>query len=440
MVQAPFEDCVYSDTAAPPPRTERLEGQRRADVVLVGAGYTGLSAALHLAERGVEVVVLEAQEIGWGGSGRNQGHCVPTFLFRTPDQVIRRLGPHWGPRMVRLQADSAQFVFDLIRAHGIDCEAAQTGTIQAAHRPGALDLIRRRCDLYASLGKACTLLDKSEVAELTGSERYFGGWLHPEGGHLNPLGYARGLARVATARGARIFTRSPVTRLARREGAWRAETPHGSVAADKVAIATNAYTDDCWPGLRNSCYIVGSYNVATEPLPDHLRRTILAGNQNVCDTRRFTQFYRLDGEGRIVTGGFDNGRRGVDPPFTKNTMSRRIQWVYPHLGDIAWKWYWHGDVAMTLDTLPRLLELAPGVMAVNGYSGRGVPVATPMGAILAGAIGDARPDELPLPISRMRTIPARRLLGDVIPRIIGPYYRWRDRQAMRREGLAEPYF
>ena len=209
-------------------------------MAVIGAGYTGLPTALHLAKAGVRVVVIEAEEAGYGGSGRNAGHCSPIFLHHTPEQVVAALGPRFGPRMIDLQIDAGNLVFGLIEQYGIDCEGAQNGLITAAHTPSAVPACEAKCAQYTALGKAARVLDREEVASLTGSERYAGGWFHPEGGHLNPLGYARGLARAAISEGAVIHTASPVRRVVPAGTGWRVETPRGAVVADKVVIATNA--------------------------------------------------------------------------------------------------------------------------------------------------------------------------------------------------------
>jgi len=180
----------------------------------------------------------------------------------------------------------------------MDCEAAQNGIIYAAHTPGKLTMLERRNEQYARWGKPCRMLSKDEVADKTGSDKYHGGWLHPEGGHLNPLGYARGLARAALEEGARIHTRSPVRALTPSGTRWRAETPTGAVTADKVVVATDAYTGELWPKLGAAFFMLTAFNVASAPLSENVRRTVLPYNNNVIDTRKDSQYYKLDKDGR----------------------------------------------------------------------------------------------------------------------------------------------
>lgn len=199
---APLEPSLWYATAAAAPVTAALDGEIETEVCVIGGGYTGLSTALHLAEAGVDVVLLEAKAIGFGGSGRNAGHCTPTFHFYEIPVIRTMLGEPFASRLIKRQTDAANLVFDLIRRHRIDCEGVQTGYVKAAHAPGVLPKMEQQCGYYQSVGKATKLLSRDEVEYMTGSPRYYGGWFHPEGGHLNPLGYARGLARAAMVAGA----------------------------------------------------------------------------------------------------------------------------------------------------------------------------------------------------------------------------------------------
>ncbi|MGH6952949.1 MAG: NAD(P)/FAD-dependent oxidoreductase [Alphaproteobacteria bacterium] len=434
----PLETALWAETAQPAPETHPLEGEARADVAVVGAGYTGLSTALHLARRGVRVVVLEAEEIGYGASGRNASMCSPTFLHQEPDDVVRLLGPKFGPRMVRLQADAAELVFGLIRTYGMDCEAAQNGIIYAAHTPGKLASLERRNEQYARWGKPCRMLSKDEVADRTGSDKYHGGWLHPEGGHINPLGYARGLARAALEEGARIHTRSPVRALTPSGTRWRAETPTGAVTADKVVVATDAYTGELWPKLGAAFFMLTAFNVASAPLSENVRRTVLPYNNNVIDTRKDSQYYKLDKDGRLVAGSVAIWRRGFDEAYSRDMFTRRFRYLFPQLGEVDWRWHWYGYLAMVPNRLARLVDLAPGVMAAYGYSGRGVPTATAMGPVLAAYAAGVPKDELAVPVTRLEPVLTRKALSFLVPKVFGPLYQWMDARAMRKDGLTPP--
>ena len=245
---------VWTATAPPAPATDRLEGEVKAPIAIVGAGYMGLATALYLARAGIQAVVLEAEEVGFGASGRNGGHCTPTFHFRA-DHSLAAIRAQYGARaerLIALQTSAAERVFGLIADYGIACEAVRVGCLHAAHRPGAMRLLEAKHADYAALGRPCRLIDKSETARLTGSERFHGGWLYEDAGHLNPLAYARGLAAAALKEGARIFTRSPVAKIVRSGSNWRLATPSGAVTAERVVIATGAYSGAAWPPLKRA--------------------------------------------------------------------------------------------------------------------------------------------------------------------------------------------
>ncbi len=435
MQRQPLEPSLWYATAPPPPSTVALEAAVEADVAIVGAGYTGLAASIHLGQKGVKTAVLEAEEIGFGGSGRNAGHCTPTFHVFDLATVRRILGQPWAERLIARQTNGANLVFGLIRRYGIDCEAVQSGYIQAAHAPAAMRKIAKRCADYASVGKACRMLDRDEVRELSGSERFFGGWFHPEGGHLNPLGFARGLARAAIQEGAAIYTQSPVTKIAPSGARWRVETPKGAVLADKVVVGTGAYTDGFWPGLERSFSILSVAVLASQPLGDNVRRVVLPRNTTLVDSRGDPTVYKYNGEGRLVTAAFVERRRGRDVAYTKKLMADRLQFLHPELTGLDWQYYWYGDLDMQPRTFPRLFELAPGVVASLGYSGRGVPTGTMMGTVLADWASGMPASELTLPLEPLKRAP---FYMAAVTRLALPYFRLRDGWASRRAGIAEP--
>ena len=222
--------------------------------MVVGAGYTGLSAALRLAEAGCRVAVLEGAAVGFGGSGRNVG-LVNAGLWLPPDDVAERLGEEHGERLLDLLGDAPRFVFDLVERHGILCEAERAGTLHCAAGPKGLRDIERRTAQWAARGAPVRLLGAAETTARTGTGAYIGSLFDARAGTVQPLAYARGLARAAIAAGARVFAESPVVgceRVASGGGAWRVFTPSGSVSADWVVVATNAYTAAPWPELRGS--------------------------------------------------------------------------------------------------------------------------------------------------------------------------------------------
>jgi glycine/D-amino acid oxidase-like deaminating enzyme len=400
---------LWAATAEPAPACPPLAGEQQADVVVVGGGLTGLSATLHLAERGARVVLLEAVEPGFGGSGRNGGQVIPGLKI-DPDEMTARFGPERGARLAELAGGAADLVFDLVKRHRIACDARQDGWIRAAHAPAGLRQVETTARQWARLGAPVEVLDRPAVAERLGTDAYVGGLLHRAGGGLNPLGLCRGLARAAQGLGAVIASRSPVLEATREGGAWRVRTAGGAVRADQLVIGTNAYGDLAgpgagpWPALPRTVIPVFSYQAATEPLPDAVRRTILPRGQVVSDTRRLLLYFRLDPAGRLVMGGRGRFHDATDPVLYRAVMARATR-LYPQLGAPRWAFWWSGKVALTLDHVPHLHEPAPGVLAALGYNGRGVAMATALGKVLAERAQGLPADRLPLPPTPVRPIP-----------------------------------
>lgn len=403
MTDPVLPNSLWAATAIAPARMPPLQGQRRADAVVVGGGFTGLSAALHLAEAGADTVLLEAAEPGWGASGRTGGQVIPGLKL-DPDELVARFGPERGERLVLFAGGVADLVFDLVKRHGIDCHAAQAGWIQGIHARSRMALAEARVEQWARRGAAVELLDADRMAELTGTERYAGGWIDRRGGMLQPLSFARGLAHAALRVGAAVHGRAPATALLRDGNGWRVETPGGAVIADQVLLATNAYGDGLWPGLRQSVIPVFSYQVATRPLGDSLRRSVLAGGMPVSDTRRLLNYFRLDHTGRLVVGGRGRFCDTAPPRYYRHIVDA-LNWLYPRIGPVALDYRWAGRVALTLDHLPHLNEPAPGLHAMLGYNGRGVAMATACGRMMAERMQGMPASELPLPTSPLKPVP-----------------------------------
>lgn len=419
-----FTHGLYAATARPAAAISPLGAEREADVVIVGGGFTGLSAALHLAERGIAAVVLEAEELGHGASGRNGGQVNPG-VYPDPDTVLARLGEATGRRLLDLSSSAPDFTFDLIARLGIDCEAERTGTVRAGYHENWLPGLRSTLAQLGRTGSPARWIDRDELRAVTGTARYLGGIFFPQGGKLNPLSYARGLAEAVRAAGAGIHGRSRVTRLDWTGDRWRASTPGGSVTARHVVLATNAYTDGLWPGLSRSVVPVWSTIVATEPLdPSHLK-DVMPGGGVLYESGLNTVYYRVDAGGRLLMGG-----RSVQRPVSGIGDARHLaayaSQLWPALRDTRWDHAWNGCVAVTQDKLIHLHEPAPGVIAALGYNGRGVAMATAMGSVIARRIAGEPASDLPLPVTGIEPYPFRSFarLG-VEARLI--YGRVRDR-------------
>ncbi len=433
---SPFETTLWYATADPAPTCAELDETVSADVCIVGAGYSGMTTALELAKQGVAVALVEAQEPGFGGSGRNAGHCTPTFTHYTLPHLRRMLGEPWAERLIARQTRANDKVSTLIRDYQINCEWQQNGYFMGALTPGHLRDIAAKVETYNAVGARTRAVDPAEAEAFTGSPRFLGGWVHEEGGHLNPLGYARGLARAAMQEGVKLYARSPVTGC-RRDGArWRVETAKGAVLAEKVLFTTGAYTVGGWPKLDRTFKILRVFVAATQPLDPETRRTVLPHNTTMHDGRGDIYVYKYNREGRIVASMFPMGRRGVDPAYTARVMTDRLKWLHPQIKEkIRWEYLWWGELDMQAKTIPRLYGLAPGVAAMTGLSGRGVPTGSMLGGILGEWAMGVPEKDLSLRVEPLKAAP---FYMDYGPKLSLRWFRARDWLAAKTGGAALP--
>ena len=422
-----FPPSIWADASPSRRLAPALEGETRADVVVIGAGFTGLSAALSLAERGRKVIVLEAAAVGWGASGRNNGQVIPTMTGAEPDGMARRFGEA-GERFAQLVSDSATMLFDLVRRCDIDCEAVQNGWIQPAHSPGRVKLSAARVEAWGRRGAPVRLLDRAQTREITGSDFWHGAMLNDSGGHINPLAFARGLARAAEEAGARICEASPVETLTRAPSGWIAATAKGRVVADQALIASNAYTDWFAPGLApelaHSLIPVLSWQMATAPQSEAVRASVIPGRQALSDTQGDLHFFRWDARGRLVTGG------GLIVPWNgaarlRRRIGARLARVFPQMGTPTFDFVWNGRIGVTGDRTPRFHHLGEGLWTWIACNGRGVALATALGPVFADAFDGKRDDELPIPITRPKPYPMHAAARLVAPNMLA-WYRYKD--------------
>jgi len=299
---------------------------------------------------------------------------------------------------------TADLVFDLIARHQIECDARRSGWIQGAPGPQGLAQVRQRAEEWLAEGADVAVLERGEVEGRTGTNAYVGAFLDRRGGTVQPLSYARGLARAAAAAGARIHGDSPAVALERVGQNWKLTTPAGTVTASHAVLCTNGYTDQLWPGLAETVIPVLSSVVATEPLSDNLRKVILPGREGVSETRRVLNWFSVDGKGRLVFGGRAHQHESEDPRAFGAVVARLTS-AFPILGEPRIEFRWAGYVALTTDHVPHLNELAPNLFAGLGYNGRGVAMSTMMGKLLAERVAGARAEDTSLPTTTLTPIP-----------------------------------
>ncbi|SDK66445.1 sarcosine oxidase [Pseudomonas delhiensis] len=402
VVPRHLPQSLWAASATPAQATPPLQGELETDVAIVGAGFTGLSTALHLAELGIRACVLDAGEPGWGASGRNGGQVIPGLKF-DPEQLLAKFGEQ-GEYLCEVAGNAADEVFSLIQRHGIDCDATRKGWIQPAASPAALRGIEQRAEQWRRRGVPVELLDREAVARRIGNDHYLGAWVDPRAGSVQPLSYVRGLVRAALAAGARVHGHSPVLSLRRQAGRWQLALAGGArVRAEKVLLATNGYTDGLWPGLRRTLIAANSFIIATRPLSPQLAASVLPGGEVCSDARRLLLYFKRDAQGRLLLGGRGPfGEPSGDGDW--NHLQRSLAQLYPQLAGVPIEYRWSGRVALTQDFLPHLHEPAPGLSTLLGYNGRGVAMATTLGRHMALRLA-GRGERFPLPPAPLKPIP-----------------------------------
>lgn len=392
---------LWEATAPAAPGTWPLTGHVKVDVAVVGGGFTGMSAALHLAGKGVSVAVLEGAEIGFGGSGRNVG-LVNAGMWVLPSAITSELGDVYGPRLLALLGNAPSAVFDLIARHGIDCEAVHKGTLHCAWGRRGVEDITERARQWRELGAPVELLNAPKTLELTGTAAYAASLLDKRAGTIQPLAYVRGLAAAAMHAGVRIHTGTAVTQARDSGSAWELGTGSGgTLSSSWVIVATNAYTrsGSAWPGIQDELVRLPYFNLATAPLPPDLAASILPEGQGAWDTRKVLSSFRRDASGRLVFGSV-GALRGPGQKIHRDWGQRALGKLFPQLKGVAFEHAWYGSIGMTANALPRFHQLDRNVVSFSGFNGRGIAPGTVFGRELARLVlGEIGVQDLPLPVT-----------------------------------------
>ncbi|MDD9990303.1 MAG: FAD-binding oxidoreductase [Rhodospirillales bacterium] len=374
----------YEASARAHPTWPSLEGDVRADICVIGGGYTGLSCALHLAERGFSTLLLEARRIGNGASGRNGGQ-LGSGHRRGQSTLERELGEEQARLLWSLAEEAKALVRERIARHGIECDL-KPGIAIAAHRPRHFrTLVREAEHLRSRYGyEQVDVLDRAALRAEVASEDFHGGLMDCGAGHLHPLDYARGLARATAEAGVNIREETPVTGLAPGSPCTVRAGPH-TVTADVVVLACNGYLDALDPGCGNRVMPINNFILATEPLGQKRARDLIPNDVAVVDTRFVVNYFRLSADGRLLFGGGEttSSRLPADPgPLVRRCMLN----IFPQLADVRVDHVWGGTLAITRTRMPSIGRLDDGLYYGQGYSGHGVALATLGGALIAEAI------------------------------------------------------
>ncbi|MES2784356.1 MAG: FAD-dependent oxidoreductase [Pseudomonadota bacterium] len=420
---------VFTEGAGAPLGAPALEGGRTADIVVVGGGIAGVSAALHAAEAGAKVILLEANSVGWGASGRNGGHVAAASKL-SRDEAIRMYGPKVGERFNIAAENGPDLVFGLADKYGIDAEVQRTGMLIAAHSQSAARTLEQRALEMQSRGRPVEYLDRRAAAAAIGSDLYLGAFRDSRGGSINPLAYVRGLARAAQAAGAEIHENARALSVVKHGATWNVATQRGIVQTSHVIVCTNAYTDDLWPGLKRSIVPARSYHVATAPLSQELREKILPGREVMTDSRRLLIGLRVSKDGRLHFNGYGPAL-GPDTGMDMDSTIARIEEIYPRLKPVQIQVKWHGWMAMSTANTWEVHELANGVVAALGCNGRGVAMATFIGRDLAEHAMGKPASELIVPFTPLRQLPLH-AIHDLPAGVLVTLRKWKDSLEMNR--------
>lgn len=383
---------LWADTCAEPLHAPSLATDLNVDLVIIGGGFTGCSAALEAAGQGARVALLEAQTIGHGGSGRNVG-LVNAGLWLPPDQVMAQLGQAEGIHLNTVLADGPNQVFDLIETHDIQCEPVRHGTLHCAHAPRGMRDLQDRYEQQAVRKAPVALLDMKSAQQAIGSKRFHGALRDFRAGTVQPLAYARGLARAATQAGAQVFEHSPVRAVQSKGHEWHIRTPDGTVRAGSLLVATNAYHQD-FSGLQAAALTpVHYFQLATAPLPTSVGAQILPNREGCWDTGLVMTSFRMDQSGRFILGAMGlPDRLGLH----RNWAERALVRLFPQLAGHAFDHFWSGRIGMTQDHIPKIQRHGSNGYSVFGYSGRGISPGTVFGRSCARALLNGTEADLPI--------------------------------------------
>ncbi len=419
-------DSYYAATAINVPDFPTLQENQHCDVCVVGGGFTGLSSALHLAERGYKVILLEGERVGWGASGRNGG-LVCTGQRHSPDELEEMLGYDKAKMLWDIAEEAKQTQQAIIAKHNIPCEY-RPGLITAAHKPRTVpDLMEEAESLTNKWGyKDIQFLDKQEMRKILKSDMYHGGTLDMGAGHLHPLNYALGLARAGAAAGVSFYENTRALSIEKTTTGQLVKTAKGDVDAKYVVVACNGYLGKLEKRIAPKIMPINNFMIATEPLGEEGCKDLIANGASVDDTKFVVNYYRCSADNRLLFGGGENYSSKF-PKDIKSFVRKYMLEVFPQLKDVKIDFGWGGTLAITLNRMPSMGHIDGSIFYAQGFSGQGVLLTTQVGKLIAEAVaGNAEKFDV------MANVPSPNFPGGTLLRYPGLvagmiYYALRDR-------------
>jgi glycine/D-amino acid oxidase-like deaminating enzyme len=371
----------------PPAHNLTSDQPSRTTVAIIGSGYTGLHAAVPIAQNGIDVTVLEAEHIGWGASSRNGGMANPGLKLSAPE-LVHRFGPALGKILWQWSLDAIDHIEAFITTHNIACHFIRSGQVVLAYKPTHFTSLRKEAEWHRQhLGdETPTLVGPAELRDEINSPRYFGGLLDSRAASLHPAKYVFGLAEVAARAGAKVVENTPVLSLRKKEGKYELLTHQGLLLADQVLLATNGYTNHLVSQARRGIFSGGSYIITTEPLSPEQQDSVSPRRRMFYDTKHFLNYFRLTPDGRMLFGGRHN--LSIDLPLEQSAIElhKRMVEVFPQLENVPLSHSWTGRLGLTFDLMPHAGQIqngpVPGVHYAYGYGGHGVAVASYLGNLM----------------------------------------------------------
>lgn len=362
-----------------------MEIPRETEVVIVGSGYTGLSAARTLAKNGVSAVVLERETIGWGASSRNAG-ITGCSLKQKSTKIFQWFGEELGRRFYKISLDALALIEELVYEEGIDCDWQQNGDVCVYYKASHYKEDPAWTQWYLdNLGHYYQILTPEQMREEIGSDAYFGGFVDEHGAGLHPSKLVFGMAEVAAKYGAQLVENAQVTRVEKQSHGYAVHTTGGSIRAKQVVVATNGYTDGAVRGLRSRVIPVGSYSIVTEPLPPDLQQELSPKGRMFWDSKWFLNYFRLTPDGRMLWGGRNNLSTTLDLSASAEILRKEMVRAFPQLRNFAVTHSWTGQLGLTFDLMPHIGQV-DGVYYAMGYGGHGLHTAIYLGNEVAQLI------------------------------------------------------